>query len=164
MCTRFSKIALIWGVAFYTSLVVLNNIVDYGSNYTYVFHILKMDTTFPDNAGMWRAIETPFFYHAAYVLIIIIEMVVAVLCWGAGVRLLKAAHDAKNFNEAKGMAILGLTLGIFLWFVGFIAIGGEWFLMWQSEIWNGQDAAFRLTVIFGMVLLYLVMPDSEKDA
>ncbi len=164
MYTRYSKIALVWSIAFFGSLVVLNNTTDYGSNYAFVSHVLKMDTTFPDNAGMWRAIESPFLYHIAYILIIIIEAVVASLCWGAGFRLLKVVQDAKKFNKTKGMAILGLTLGFLLWFTGFITIGGEWFLMWQSKIWNGQQAAFRLTVILGIVLFYVNMPDNEKDA
>ena len=163
MYTRYSKIALVWSIAFFSSLVLFNNITDYGSNYDFVFHILKMDTTFPGNAGMWRAIESPFLYHIAYVFIIIIEAVVAVLCWFGGVRLLKVVQDAENFNTTKGIAILGLTLGVLLWFTGFMTIGGEWFLMWQSKVWNGQQAAFRLTVIFGIVLLYVCMSDDEKN-
>ena len=163
MYTRYSKIALVWSIAFFSSLVVFNNITDFGSNYDFVFHILKMDTTFPGNAGMWRAIESPFLYHIAYVFIIIIEAVVAVLCWFGGFRLLKVVQDAENFNTTKGIAILGLTLGVLLWFTGFMTIGGEWFLMWQSKVWNGQQAAFRLTVIFGIVLLYVCMSDDEKN-
>jgi hypothetical protein len=45
-----------------------------------------------------------------------------------------------------------------LWFSGFITVGGEWFLMWQSEIWNGQEAAFRLVVIFGARFLVMDPP------
>ena len=56
-----------------------------------------------------------------------------------------------------------LTLGICLWFTGFITVGGEWFLMWQSETWNGQQAAFRLVVILGIVLLYLIQPDGREN-
>jgi predicted small integral membrane protein len=42
------------------------------------------------------------------------------------------------------VAIAGLTLGLLLWLVAFIAVGGEWFLMWQSAEWNGEEAAFRI--------------------
>jgi predicted small integral membrane protein len=34
--------------------------------------------------------------------------------------------------------------------------------MWQSKTWNGQDAAFRLVVILGVVLLYVAMPEPEN--
>ena len=35
--------------------------------------------------------------------------------------------------------------------------------MWQSVTANGQDAAFRLVMIMGMVLIYLVQLDDEKQ-
>jgi predicted small integral membrane protein len=162
--TRSSKVLLTWAVAIFASLVVFNNLTDYGSNYLFVSHVLRMDTTFPENRALWRAIESPVLQHAFYWIIILAEAAIAALCWVGGLRLLSSIHDAGGFNRAKGLAIAGLTLGIVLWFTGFIAIGGEWFLMWQSETWNGQDAAFRLTVIVGIVLLYLVHPDGQADA
>ena len=51
MYTRYSKIAFVWAIALYALLVVCNNLTDYGSNYQFVAHVLKMDTTFPDNRG-----------------------------------------------------------------------------------------------------------------
>ena len=164
MYTRSSKAFLIWAVAFFASLVVFNNLTDYGSNYAFVSHVLEMDTTFPDNRAMWRAIDSPFLHHAFYWLIILAETVVALLCWLGGLRLFRSINDAKRFNQVKSVAIAGLTLGIILWFTGFVTVGGEWFLMWQSEVWNGQEAAFRLVVILGIVLLYLVQPEREDDA
>ena len=164
MYTRFSKVLLVWAVALFVSLVVFSNLTDYGSNYLFVAHVLKMDTTFPSNQAMWRAIDSAFVHHAFYWLIIFVEATIAVLCWVGGFRLLRSRNDTLGFNGAKGIAIAGLTLGIVLWFSGFMTIGGEWFLMWQSETWNGQEAAFRLVVILGIVLLYIVQPDRETDA
>jgi len=152
--TRSSKALLTWAVAFFASLVVFNNLTDYGSNYAFVSHVLRMDTTFPDNRAMWRAIDTPFLHHAFYWLIILAETVVAALCWVGGFRLFRSIKDATRFNQAKRVAIA----------TGFITVGGEWFLMWQSEVWNGQEAAFRLVVIVGIVLLYLIQPDGQTDA
>jgi predicted small integral membrane protein len=164
MYTKLSKIILVWSIAFFASLVVFNNITDYGSNYQFVQHVLKMDTTFPNNNGLWRAIDSPFIYHIAYIFIIVVEAIVAALCLLGGARLLKSINDSKQFNKDKGVAVIGLTLGIVLWFLGFITIGGEWFLMWQSKIWNGQQAAFRLVMVIGIVLLYLTATDKETDA
>lgn len=59
------------------------------------------------------------------------------------------------------MAVAALTLGCLLWLIAFIDIGGEWFLMWQSKIWNGQDAAFRMFVVLCLTLFYLVAPEDE---
>jgi predicted small integral membrane protein len=48
-----------------------------------------------------------------------------------------------------------------MWFLAFLSVGGEWFLMWQSKTWNGQDAAFRMFTVAGVVLLLLTLPDAE---
>lgn len=161
MMIRASKTVLVACVAFFVTLVVFNNVTDYNSNFEFVRHVLLMDTTFPDNAGMWRALESPAIHHIAYILIILTEAVIAVICWLGAYRLFRT-RDGAAFNGAKGTAVAGLTLGIVLWFTGFMTIGGEWFLMWQSDIWNGQAAAFRLITILGVVLIYLVLPDSDS--
>ena len=67
------------------------------------------------------------------------------------------------FNSAKRFSIVALTLGMLLWFVAFIIVGGEWFLMWQSKTWNGQDAAFRMFAVSGIVFILLVLPDTETQ-
>jgi predicted small integral membrane protein len=48
-----------------------------------------------------------------------------------------------------------------MWFVAFLIVGGEWFLMWQSKTWNGQDHAFQMFTVVGIVLLLLVQPETE---
>jgi predicted small integral membrane protein len=162
--TRTSKATLVWAVALFATLVVLNNLTDYSSNYHFVQHVLSMDSVFPGNRGMWRAIDSPLLHHAFYNCIIFVEAVIAVLCWLGGFRLCRSIDNPARFNKAKGMAILGLTLGMLLWFTGFMTLGGEWFLMWQSSDWNGQQAAFRLVAILGITLVYLAHADGEGDA
>lgn len=78
MCQRISKIILVWAIALFASLVGLDNIVDYASDYKFVSHVMEMDTTFPENRLMWRAIDSPFIQNAAYILIITIEIIVAI--------------------------------------------------------------------------------------
>jgi predicted small integral membrane protein len=43
--------------------------------------------------------------------------------------------------------------------VTFLTVGGEWFVMWQSQIWNGQMSAFRMFTCVGIVLLFLKTAD-----
>ncbi len=47
---------------------------------------------------------------------------------------------------------------------GFMVVGGEWFMMWQSAVWNGQEAAFRFYVTLLGVLIYVNQRDTEADA
>ena len=46
-----------------------------------------------------------------------------------------------------------------LYFVGFVAIGGEWFSMWQSQVWNGQQAAVRFLTCSMLVMVVLLVPE-----
>ena len=70
-------------------------------------------------------------------------------------------RSAIEFHQAKRMEILGLTLGLMMWLVAFLSVGGEWFLMWQSKMWNGQEAAFRMFTVLGIALLLVARPDPE---
>ncbi len=159
---RLSKCVLVLGVAFFCTLVVFNNLSDYDSNFQFVRHVLQMDSTFPGNRGMWRAVNSSAFHHVAYAFVILWEATTAGMAWWGGLRMLHAAsRTAGEFAAAKAQSVIALTMGMTLWFVGFIAIGGEWYLMWQSKTWNGQEAAFRLVVVLGVVLLYVVGPEGE---
>jgi predicted small integral membrane protein len=164
MIMRTSKILLVAGIALLYSLVVFNNLTDFDSNYQFVKHVLAMDSTFPGNRGLWRAIPWPWAHLVSYLGIIAFEFVTAVLLWWGSLRLFGAlTQSAAGFQRAKGIAVAGLTLGMVLFLAAFLAIGGEWFLMWQSHTWNGQEAAFRMFTVAGIVLLYLVQPESEAQ-
>jgi predicted small integral membrane protein len=67
------------------------------------------------------------------------------------------------FNAAKRVPILGLTLSMLLWLVAFLSVGGEWFLMWQSRTWNGEEAAFRTFAVVALVLLILMHPERDDQ-
>jgi len=134
MITRAAKILLLAGVALFYSLVVFNNLTDFDSNYQFVRHVLSMDSTFPGNHGMGRAIFSPSFHLAFYIGIIAWEIVTTVLLWW----------------------------GV-MWLVAFLSIGAEWFLMWQSHTWNGQEAAFRTFAVVGIVLVLMLQPDTEAQ-
>jgi predicted small integral membrane protein len=160
MILRAAKTSLVSAVALYFSLFTFNNIVDYDSNYQFVRHILMMDTTFSGNRLMWRALNLPAWHTAFYWSIIAWESVATVLCWWGTFRLAKAIRkNTRDFCEAKNVAIGGLTAGLLLFLVAFLVVGGEWFLMWQSPTWNGQQAAYRMFAILGIVLLFLTQPE-----
>jgi predicted small integral membrane protein len=157
---RAGKTALVATVALFFTLVVFNNTTDFNSNYQFVRHVLMMDSTFPGNRGMWRAIDAVWVHLVFYVGIIAWEALNAVLCWWGAVVMLRALRGTEiQFAAAKRIGSVAMVAGMLQWFVAFIAIGGEWFLMWQSKIWNGQDAAFRMFVCEGIVLVVLLLPE-----
>jgi predicted small integral membrane protein len=164
MTLRTVKVLLVFAVAFYYTLVVFNNLTDYNSNYQFVQHTMTMDTTFPGNHGMWRAIRSPAMHTTFYLIIIVLETLTMFLCWWGGVRMAQEwKASAAAFHQSKRVAILGLTLSLLTWLVVFLSIGGEWFLMWQSKSWNGQDAAFRMFTIIGIVLVLVAQPDGQDQ-
>lgn len=164
MMIRAAKLLLLSGMAFFYTLVVFNNLTDYDSNAQFVRHVLLMDTTIPGNGGMWRAISSPAVHHVFYLTIIAWEMITAVLLWWGALRLLRVLRKpAADFNAAKFLPVLGLTLSLLMWLIAFLAVGGEWFLMWQSHTWNGQEAAARNFIVFGIVFLALLIPDTDAQ-
>lgn len=162
MTTRAAKLLLLAAVAFYYTLIVFNNLNDSDSNYQFVRHVLSMDSTFPGNHGMWRALTWPPVHTAFFAGIVTWELITTSLLWWGAARLLRTLRrEADAFNAVKNVAIAGLTLSMLMWLVAFVSVGGEWFLMWQSHLWNGIDAAFRDFTIVGLVLLLVMQPDRE---
>jgi predicted small integral membrane protein len=164
MITRSAKLLLLSAIALFYTLVVLNNTTDFDSNYQFVRHVLMMDSTFPGNKGMWRALDAPFWHLSFYFSIIGWEIVTMILAWWGAIKLLRDLRQpASKFNAAKRIPIVALTLSMLMWLVAFLTVGAEWFLMWQSHTWNGQDAAFRMFVVVGIVLLLILQPDREEQ-
>ncbi|MCX4812974.1 DUF2165 domain-containing protein [Streptomyces sp. NBC_01239] len=126
-------------VALYIALVAFGNITDFGTNQQFVQHVLAMDTTFKDDDLMWRAVTGKGLRDAAHVVIIVWETVAALV------------------------STYGLLMLMVLFGAGFIAVGGEWFAMWQSKDWNRLDAATRVFLLSGVVLV-VVQLTGERSA
>ncbi|MFD3308965.1 DUF2165 domain-containing protein [Streptomyces sp. NPDC058694] len=140
-------------VALYITLVAFGNITDFGTNQQFVQHVLAMDTTFKDDDLMWRAVESKGLQDAVYIAIIVWETIAALVLILGTVQWLR--HD---LVRARRTSTLGLLMLMLLFGAGFLAIGGEWFAMWQSEDWNGLDAAMRVFLLSGVVLVVIHLP------
>ena len=162
---RLSKIIVVAGIGLLALLITFNNITDYYSNYFFVQHVLEMDTTFPSNSLHYRSIHQPFLFHSAYIFIILLEAFVTFCCIKGAFLLSKnIKQPATIFNASKNWAIAGVLCGIVIWFVGFEIIGGEWFVMWQSVVWNGLAAAERILAVLFFALILLHLKDEELVA
>ncbi|GEP07435.1 DUF2165 family protein [Methylobacterium oxalidis] len=162
LAIRTSKGVLVLLAALFCLLVGYNNIVDYGSNYTFVQHVMSMDTTFPENHLKDRAVASPLLHQIAYGLIISGELAAGLLCLVGAFTLLRHVRSEQHiFAAAKALPIVGLTIGISIWFFGFMTVAAEWFLMWQSQQWNAVQPAFRFVMCLAVVLIYLVQPEPD---
>jgi predicted small integral membrane protein len=77
--------SVVWRFSF--SLVSVNNISDYKSNFEFVRHVLSMDTTFPGNHGLWRALPQPSVH---------IVFFIALVLWLQWARLLSGACSGSS--------------------------------------------------------------------
>ena len=163
MAARLSKIVLVAALALTCTLAVFGNVVDPTTNYSFVQHVLSMDTVMPGSGITDRSITDPAVQHAAFIVIVAGEAVTALLLWlGVSLMLSRLRAPAARFARAKTRAIAGLSVGFLVWQAGFLGIGGEWFGMWMSKTWNGQEAAFRFAMTVLGVLIYVAMPDPEE--
>lgn len=160
MTLRLCKTALVAMMALFFAVVVFGNLTDYQTNAAFVTHVLAMDTIFPDSTLKWRAITDPRLVTVAYWAIIGWEICAAAILSVAAIRLAAASRDQHRFLAAKPLGVLGLTFGLLLYGFGITVVGGEWFAMWQSKIWNGLDSAARFFLLDGLVLLGLLMPEA----
>jgi predicted small integral membrane protein len=165
LIVRLAKIVMVAALGAFAFMVTYDNIVDYGSNFEFVRHVLSMDTTFSGNALMDRAVTNEHIWKAAYAAIIAAEGLTCVLlCVGAVALLARLRAPAEAFNRAKLLAVAGLTLGFGVWFFGFMVVAGEYWAMWQSRTWNGEEAAFRFTMVILGVLIFVSLPDSDNGS
>ena len=165
MVIRLSKAIMVGCLAVFALVVTFDNITDYDTNFQFVRHVLSMDTTFAGNALMYRSITRPALWHAAYIAIIAAEGCCGVLLTvGAAAMLRSLRASSATYERAKRFAVVGITIAFLIWFLGFMVIGGEWFAMWQSTTWNGQQSAFRFYMTALVVLLFVNQADKELSA
>jgi predicted small integral membrane protein len=151
----------------YVLIVAFGNITDFGTNQAFVHHVLSMDTTnFGKPQGtdldpnvMWRAITSPDIQNIAYVVLIAWEVATAAMLIIALVFWIR--ERGRGYRTARRLSVIGLLMLLLLFFGGFIVVGGEWFQMWTSTAWNGEDPAFRNSVLALLALVVIHLPSKS---
>ncbi|WP_243789961.1 DUF2165 domain-containing protein [Saccharopolyspora gloriosae] len=143
-------------------LVAFGNLTDFGTNAEFVDHVFAMDTTFQSSGTMWRSITHPALGTAAYIAVIVWEVLITVVLIAAFVAWVRPHADARAVERARRLASFGWLLEVLLFGGGFIVIGGEWFMMWQSEKWNGLQPALQNLIIASIGLILVHLPDKEQ--
>jgi predicted small integral membrane protein len=157
---RAVKTVMVGCLAVFALVVTYDNIVDYSSNHAFVQHVLSMDTTFPGNALLGRRITSPTVWTLGYWGIIAAEGLTGLLLAAGTISMARNLWSgAEQFQRAKRCVYIGAGLGFLVWFFGFMVVAGEWFAMWQSQTWNGQEAAFRFYMPILAVLIFVNQRD-----
>jgi predicted small integral membrane protein len=159
---RLIKILVSGALAVLCALIAIGNIQDPASNMAFVQHVLSMDYLPADSPLAERALPIPLLWQVVFWVIVAMEAVTAALFAFGTLELVRALNsNAWDFQAAKRFIYLGAGCGFLVWFVGFTGFGGEWFVMWQSPAWNGQQAAFRLVAFIFLALIFVAQPDAE---
>jgi len=163
LAVRLAKIGCVAAIAFYVALVAFGNISDYWTNFAFVTQVLDMDAVPAASHIRWRAVTSPVLHHAGYILIIATEIATAALCaLGAIAMARQVLAKAQPFHAAKSKAVAGLiTLGFLLYEGGFVAVGGEWFGMWQARDLDAVQSAFRIVMTMLGVLIFVSLKDED---
>ncbi len=162
MVFRIIKILMLSAIAILCLLIVLGNTTDYYTNYHFIEHVMKMDTIFPDSKIHYRAIQEPLIFHLGYILLIALEALMAFSCIKGSMNMIRHVKKSANaFHQSKKWGVVGMGIGILIWFLGFEVIGGEWFAMWQSNTWNGLGSAERILSFLAITLILFYLKEEE---
>jgi predicted small integral membrane protein len=162
LAIRLAKIGCIAAIGFDVALVAFGNITDYWTNFAFVTQVLDMDDVPAGSHIHWRALTSPILHHASYILIIATEIAIAALCVSGAVAMAqRVGAKAPVFQDAKNNAIAGLTVGFLLYEGGFVAVGGEWFGMWQARDFDAVQSAFRTLMTTLGLLIFVSLKDED---
>lgn len=154
-------------VAFYYLMVAFDNITNptnpNASNWPFVQGVLSGDGVPPDSGFGYRFIDAEWFQVLSYIGIIAGETLTGILLAIAGILGLRRSSSCPRWGGAQKWTFAGGTLGLAVFFVGFMAIGGNWFIMYLNSKFNGLEPAFQNSVmtVFMLVLVSAVMVGSH---
>jgi predicted small integral membrane protein len=160
MMERALKILMTGGLAVLCALIAIGNFSYPDLNERFVQHVLSMDTV--EGPIAVHGLRSPLVWEVGFWSIVAGEtLTAAFFAWGA-VELARArSSKARVFHEAKRFVYAGAGCAFVIWFVGFSAVGGEWFAMWQSHVWNGTPEAFRIFASILLISIFIALSDCE---
>lgn len=139
---KFFKIIIVTLVAIMFSIIAINNILDYDSNFQFVKSVVSMDTVLTTQLN-WRAVTNPSMQHGIYCIIIASEGLIAIVCWMGAFMMI---CNRKLYPKGVKTATVGLSLGFALFMFAFVIVAGEWFYMWNSTFRGVHTKAILLAL------------------
>lgn len=161
-CTmRIIKTLLVAGMALFLTLGAFGNITMSDGGYGAVATAASMEGTFQHPNAMWRAVTSPALIWIGFIGIVLTEIVAAVFLWIGAARMFTGRATANAFAAGKRTAQIGLGIAACLYFIGFLVIAQEWFLMWQNQQLNVLQDAFRMFASAALISLWLWLVPEE---
>ncbi|BDD10607.1 hypothetical protein FUAX_30390 [Fulvitalea axinellae] len=155
---RLIKLVMVLGIALQMWLVSIGNVADPEVNWEYIKHILSMDLV-EGEGYKTRAILNESFQKIAYISIIILEFASAILCTAGS--FLMFLNIRKDDSRGRQIAGYGLLVVIFLFFVCFYVVGGEYFQMWRAKGWDARQVAMWNLTTALLTAVALKIPDKR---
>ena len=145
--------------AAYYLLVAFDNITNPASNWAFVQGVLSGDGTPAGDGFQWREIHATWFQIIAYIALITFETLTGLIMTMGGISGLRARRRPTAWASAQRWTVVGCTSGLAVFFLGFIIIGGNWFIMYLNSKWNGLDPAFQNSVmtVFTLACVLIVL-------
>jgi len=161
MSIRLLKAVLVICVGLQALFYGLQNIVNLDAAYAVVSTVLSMADHGYYTHHFGPPITISVLIWIALAVIILAELVAGLLCLKGSFDMLRRRRGtAAEFTASKHYALLGCGVAVALWLGLFMAIGGAYFQMWQTELGiNSLEGAFMYATSSGIVLLFVNMPD-----
>ena len=147
----------LWGI-----FSLLNNVSGFAGTAEYaVKPMLAMTDTYGIPAQTWRAITAEGAAPIALILITATETLAGVLGFVSFFAMAKNLRaPAQSFNRAKVPGIFACLAAVAVWGLGFMVVGGDWFLSWPGEQGiMGQLGGMIYTLPAMFALIFLVRED-----
>lgn len=127
----FALFPTLWGF-----LGFLNNTSGFTSTAEFAIKpMLAMSDTYGNSAQTWRAISWGFAPVLSLILITTVETLAGIFGLIGLLKLVKNFNRPyQDFQSGKSFVVLGATLAILVWGIGFMVIAGDWYLAWQAKV------------------------------
>lgn len=151
MPIRLLKAVLVICVGLQALFYGLQNIVNLDAAYAVVSTVLSMADHGYYTHHFGPPITISVLIWIALAVIILAELVAGLLCLKGSFDMLRRRRGtAAEFTASKQYALLGCGVAVALWLGLFMAIGGAYFQMWQTELGiNSLEGAFIVCGLFG---------------
>lgn len=158
---RILKSLLVFFIGLHALLYALQNIANPNEAAGALQYVMSgaEHQAYPDTMFFYSSLSTAAW--AGLILVLAGEFAVAFFGIKGGWDLFAARNgSAEQFHAAKSAGLWATGLALLLWFGLFMAFGGAFFQMWQTEIGSGSLAdAFHFATISTLTMLFVYLTD-----